>query len=173
MKKIALFLSITFLLCNCVSKKIINNAPHSYSFTSDKSFDEVWSNVIDFISLKGVSIKNIDKESGLIVTDEYSLTGSYTYEDKNGSLKNPNAYVVLQKRKGGFGNTIKPDFIHGNYNIRVKPEKNGTSITINLVNLIAGVTVNKNIYGGGGNMVYYVVKSTNVFEKELAQKLNQ
>lgn len=171
LKKIITLLLLATCLVNCVSKKITNNAPSSYTFQTDKTFEQAWSNIIDYISARGVPIKNIDKTSGIIITDEYSLIDSYTYEDKNGNLKNPNAYVVLQRIKGGFGNTVNPEFVHGNYNIRVKPQNGGTSVTVNLVNLKGAVTKGKNMYGGGGHLIYYKIKSTNVFEKLLAENL--
>lgn len=159
------------LMCACSSTKITNNAPSSYTFTTTKPFEEVWSGVIDYVASKGVSIKNIDKASGIIITDEYSLINSYTYEDKKGQLINPNAYVVINRIKGGFGATLTPDFVTGNYNIRVKTLDQETSVTVNLVNLKGAVKVDKNMYGGGGRLKYYTIKSTNVFEKQLAENL--
>ena len=76
---------------------------------------EIWSNIIDFFSQRGFSIKTIDKSSGIIVTDDYSLLSSYTYE-KNGKIENANAYVILSpKYKGLYGlGERKPDMLKGN-----------------------------------------------------------
>ena len=162
--------TLLFFISCSAPKQIINNAPSSYTFETQKPFEQVWSNVIDYVTSKGVSIKNIDKASGIIVTDDYSLTGSYTYEDKNGNLQDPGAYVLINKIKSALGIIIPPSSINGNYNIRVKPLKDnsGTSVTVNLVNLKGYV-----IFGTGYNRYnkYYIIKSTNVFEKQLAEKL--
>lgn len=170
--KYLFLLTVFFCLYSCSSTKVVTNAPSSYTIQSNKNFEQTWTDVIDYVSRVGTSIRTIDKASGLIITDEYSFTKSYTYETKDGQLQDNSAYVVLNKKKGSFGVTIKPDFITGNFNIRVKPTSNGSSITVNLVNLKAATTVGKNMYGGGGHLEYYTVKSTNVFEKELAKVLN-
>jgi hypothetical protein len=169
--KSAIVLSLIVTLFGCSPTKLVTNAPSTYTTETKKSFEEVWTNVIDYVTGKGTAIKTFDKASGIIVTDEYSFRNSYTFEDKSGNLKDPGAYVVLNTIKGGFGNTIKPEYVTGNYNIRVKQLQNGTSITVNLVNLKGAVLAGKNMYGGGGHWVYYKIKSTNVFEKELAEKL--
>lgn len=172
-KRNLLFLAffIVMVSFSCRSTKITNNAPSSYTFTTAKPFEEVWSNIIDYVASKGVSIKNLDKASGIIITDDYSLINSYTYEDKKGALIDTNAYVVINRIKGAFGATLRPEFVTGNYNIRVKSLDQKTSITVNLVNLKGAVTVDKNMYGGGGYLKYYAIKSTNVFEKQLSENL--
>ncbi len=164
-------LNLIVTLFGCSPTKLVTNAPSSYTIETKKSFEEVWTNAIDYVTGKGTAIKTIDKASGIIVTDEYSFINSYTFEDKSGNLKDPDAYVVLNTIRGGFGNIIKPSYVTGNFNIRVKQLPNGSTITVNLVNLKGAVLSGTNIYGGGGRWVYYKIKSTNVFEKELAEKL--
>jgi hypothetical protein len=171
MKKMSFIIATAIFLIISCSPKLVTNAPSSYTIETNKSFEQIWSDVIDFMTSKGTSIKIIDKASGIIVTDEYSFIGSFTYEDKSGNLRNPNAYVVLSKLIGAFGHLINPDYATCNFNVRVKQLPNGTSVTINLVNLKAAVVLGRDMYGRGSHWKYYSVRSTKVFEKELAEKL--
>ena len=134
------------------------------TFTTDKKVDEVWSSIIDLFSSKGVSIKVIDKQSGLIVSDNSSLLNNYTFEDKEGKLENPNAWVVLERRGNGLGGVFRPDKLTGDWNIRIKELNNKTVISVNLVNLNASLYVPPTNYASG-NILPFNSKSTGVFEK--------
>jgi len=104
--------------------------------SSDKSFDKVWDNTVDYFAQHGIPIKIIDKASGLIVSDKAKL--SWSFEDKNGKLLRPDAYVVLKKMTGDYSDKpFKPDEVTGEWNIRIKPVGTGTSINVNLYNIQA------------------------------------
>lgn len=62
--------------------------------TTTKSVDEVWSKVIDLFAIKGLSIKIIDKLSGLLTSDPFSFLGKNTIETETGTLINTSAWVV-------------------------------------------------------------------------------
>lgn len=95
---------------------------------TDKSVDEVWSKVIDIFATKGITIKIIDKASGLIVTEDYSFLKSYTFETVSGKPVNPNAMVVCSRILNGLGEPMIPEKITGSWNVRVKPENGKTII---------------------------------------------
>ena len=111
-----------------------------------------------------MSIKIIDKSSGLIVSEKTKL--SWTREDKKGNLINPGAFVVVQSY-----NTMAQavlSYVTGDWNVRIKPLENGkTSINVNLVNIKATNTGAK-LYG----LYEYDIpaKSTGVFEKTIAEQ---
>jgi hypothetical protein len=106
----------------------------NFEQVSDKSREQVWSNIIDFFAKNGISIKIIDKSSGLITSDVTAFT--WTYEKVKGGLENSNAWVVIEKIVDPESmKTLSPYQITGEWNIRVKDAPGGkTLININLVN---------------------------------------
>jgi hypothetical protein len=63
--------------------------PTPYIITSELPKEKVWDKIIDFFAQNGLSIKVIDRSSGLIVSDRSKL--DWSYEDVKGNIKNPNA----------------------------------------------------------------------------------
>lgn len=171
-KTILLLLLITGLFsCSPVVTPFKGNYGETFNITSDKSVDEVWSNIIDIFAQKGVSIGVIDKNSGLITSGQTSFLSSYTFEDDNGNLKDNNAFVVVKKLSMA-GQQIKPSIILGSWNVRLKKTAdNKTNINVNLIV--------DNVQGQYRNMdgryvgEYYPLeaKSTHVFEKFIAEQI--
>lgn len=140
--------------------------------TVNKNPEVTWSKVIDLFAEKGFSIRTIDKQSGLIVSDPYSFKGSYTFETKNGQPIYPNKYLVVETRNNGLGLTILPDVIEANWNIRVKDSGNNTSqIIVNLTNIKCQYYVAPTRYSSG-SWVDLIAKSTGVLEKEMVEYIN-
>lgn len=165
MRKLLLLPILPILLFSCVTSTKLTSNTEAYKATTAKPFDEVWANIIDIFSARGYSIKTIDKTSGLIVTDDYSLSKSYTYE-KNGVPIDPQAYVVVSKYSNvnfSFKN-IEPDNVLGNFNVRVRKNGDNVDVFINLVNLRA-VSIGR--YGTH----QYEVKTTGIFEKQLGKEI--
>lgn len=107
-----------------------------FTYHSDKSQEKVWDNLIDLFAQKGLSIKVIDRSSGLIVSEKSKLT--WTSEDKNGRVKNPNAFVVLPIIKAiNDDRNIEPYGVTGEWNVRIKKGESGTDINVNLLNFDA------------------------------------
>lgn len=103
---------------------------------SDKSFDKVWDNVIDYFAQNGIPIKIIDKSSGLIISDKAKLT--WSFEDKLGKLANSSAWVVLQKIMDPLHEKpYTPNYVSGEWNIRIKSNDGKTTINVNLYNIEA------------------------------------
>jgi hypothetical protein len=139
-KLIALFsVSVCFFFSSCLAVKKIpikgqyQNGP--YMDTTTWSKDQVWDKVVDFFAQNGLSIKIIDKSSGLITSDHTKLIASF--EDKKGLLMKKDAWIVLPKEINP--RTTKPypiEEVYGEWNIRIKevPQK-GTIINVNLVNI--------------------------------------
>ena len=66
-------------------------------FTSTKSRDSLWLTIRQIFVEKGLAIKKVDPEKGLIVTTKTPFIDAYTHEDKGGELVETQAWVVLQK----------------------------------------------------------------------------
>ena len=158
---LVLYLSI-FVSCSYKTiplKGEYQTGPYIQSTTT--SIDKVWDKLVDLFATKGLSIKVIDKSSGLIVSDKYKL--SVTQENKSGKLINPNAYVVSVKLYNPGSRTYLPiNTTVGEWNVRIKPDGNGgTIINVNLVNIQEVWTDSK----GYSKDVVSTAKSTGVFEK--------
>jgi len=149
MKKL-LLLALFPIIYSCAPKIIPvkgNYATLPMTFNSDKPVAEVWDKLIDLFAQKGLSIKLIDKSSGLIVSDNSGITA--TWENKSGTLVHPDAYIVVPKRYNNNAQrevgvttiyTTKsklknPDLVKGEWNVRIKSSGSGTIINVNLVNV--------------------------------------
>lgn len=131
-----LYLSaISLFLLSCESTKMVplkgKYSDGNFVAYSDKSKEKIWDNIIDFFAKNGLSIRIIDKSSGLIISGTTSL--DWTYENKNGALVHSDAWVVIAKTQY-ISKTIEVGRVIGEWNIRIKEENGKTSININLVN---------------------------------------
>lgn len=74
MKLILLLITgLLFVGCASGTKKAVEpKIEKSKEFT--KAYDETWNGVIKFFATKNIPIKTLDKNSGLIVTDDFSFT---------------------------------------------------------------------------------------------------
>lgn len=128
---------LLFLLVSCASVKTV---PLKGAYLdkpsiiiSENNKDLVWDKLIDFFAQKGMSIKIIDRSSGLIISEEIGLI--WSYEDKKGVIKKPNAFVVIPLMHVA-GTPINPSSVTAEWNVRIKTaENNKTSINVNLVNI--------------------------------------
>ena len=70
---------------------------HITEITSTKSIDSIWLNLSEIFMKNGLPIKYIDKKKGLIRTQKMRINAAYTFEDTEGRLQHPGAWVVLTK----------------------------------------------------------------------------
>ena len=188
MKLLIKILVVTTILSSCAPTKIIQLQGQYPStpmiFNSDKSFDKVWDNLVDVFAQKGLSIKIIDRSSGLIISGKAML--SATMEDKNGKPKNPDAFIAVPsymkdgKRYpvtasssliGPYATQKQIDAInstpvYGEWNVRIKSNGSGTTINVNILNVTYDVynsTLKTNV-----ESMLSTFKSTGVFEKQLS-----
>jgi hypothetical protein len=168
MKKIILGALILFSITSCAPIKMtalkeVHFEP-PYNVTSNKTQQEVWEKIIDLFATKGLSIKIIDKNSGLLTSEKTSFKDNSTIEDKTGKLINPEAYIVTSYYNS-MGMIIKPTILTGEWNIRIKEDKenNGTVININLVNIEAVTAGYATAYGPSPSY-NFEAKSTGKFE---------
>lgn len=174
MKNIITLLIISLTLTSCGSIKAIpikgTYLEKPFIVYTDKTIDEVWSKVIDIFATKGITIKIIDKASGLIVTEDYSFLKSYTFETVTGKPANPNAMVVCSRIVNGLGDHMIPEKITGSWNVRVKSENGKTVININITNLVASRYFPPSQYTVKQTL-YLDVKSTGKFEEQIAEMI--
>lgn len=134
MKKVPFLLIFICTLCQCTPKIVpLKNSYQDKPFTglSDNNKDAVWDKIVDFFAQNGLSIRIIDRSSGLIISNPT------THESTKGGLINPDAFVVLNKvYYPGATRYMQPINVTGEWNIRIKSAPdNKTNINVNLVNI--------------------------------------
>lgn len=185
MKRLLLLIPVV-LLFSC-SQKIMplkGSYPKTpIEITSTKGFDEVWDKLVDLFAQNGLSIKIIDRSSGLIISGSASLPA--TVENKDLSLQDPSAYIVVPKIYSQSSQRYIPitkmiagpyvsksyidkvDPVSGEWNVRIKKAGSGTIVNVNLVNLTYSVLQDKIIR----QTTLTDYKSTGVFEKTITDIL--
>ncbi len=180
MKKIIFVVVIAFISCSPKIIPLKGGYPTlPIEITSEKSFEQVWDKLIDVFAQQGLSIKIIDKSSGLIVSDRSLL--HVTIEKKDGSLLDSTAFIAVPKQinqgtgkpepiSGMFVNPytkkLQPSSIVGEWNVRVKKIENGCLINVNIVNVKLDQPIDTK-----KSIPYIAYKSTGVFEKALANQI--
>lgn len=168
MKKICIAAVVLLLATSCFTIKTIP-LKGTYQETpiiimSDNNKDVVWDKLIDFFAQKGLSIKIIDRSSGLITSEETQLT--WTHEDKKGKVKWPQAWVAIPM-KNMSGTIINPESVSGEWNVRIKATAdNRTSINVNIVNIRRGDRYDKSI-----SYTISAGRSTGIFEQIIASAI--
>jgi hypothetical protein len=173
MKFIILLSTITFLLSGCGFRTIPlanNYADKPYEF-GISSIDDAWKKVVEYLVEKGIAIKVIDKSSGLLTTESTSFLNSFTWENKDGSLMNPGAYVVCNKVRGPLQMTssLKPTVLNGQWVFLFKQEGEKSYLVIRLANTqgkVAEVQVGNDTESSGYSY-NLEVKSTGQFEESI------
>ena len=79
MKK-AFYIVGMVMLGACATAPVVEVQPFDKSATVEKSYDEVWTNLIRFMSTNDVSIASVEKDSGLIVLTGDSLSAGLIQE---------------------------------------------------------------------------------------------
>lgn len=137
---------LTFLLASVVSYsqvQIINKSPQ-----------QTWQAVVEAFAKKGIAIQAIDRETGLVVSTQQSLTDKYCYPKK------PNTDCQVELWDG-----VKedPSVVTGFYNVIIKPAGEKTEVIISLVNLEAYYEKEMRGYK---KKYPFKIKSTGKFETE-------
>lgn len=172
MKRSVLMLMIVLFLSSCVTtdyfiKLKSNYQRDPYVITTSKTKNEVWNKIIELFATKGIPIHMIDKDSGLIISQVMSFISNYTYEDPDGNLIKPNAYIITERYKPSLNS---PDLteLTAQWNIFVSESDGKTKINVNLLNIkaIDRYRVNNSI-----QEYERIAYSTGVFERTLADYL--
>lgn len=161
----AILLSVFFFLSSCFSLKTFplqgSYSDGNFEGYSEKSKDVVWDNIIDFFAKSGISIRIIDKSSGLITSGETAIP--WTRENSKGELIKKEAWVVIQKVVDSRTRKPVPYYsVTAEWNVRIKESNGKTLINVNLVNptyLTLEVGGSRSLFKKGS------FQSTGVFEK--------
>lgn len=97
-----------------------------FEVNSTKSIDSIWTSVRDLFISRGLPVKTIDKKRGLIVSAKISFIPVYTFENNDGQLQEPQAWVVLHKlivNKKEWN----PKEIYGKWSIQISETEKGTT----------------------------------------------
>jgi hypothetical protein len=180
----ALFILLSFVLIiftsSCNNKVVPLKHQYQsnpYQFSSASSRDVVWNKLIDFLTASSLAIKMVDKNSGLITTDNTSFLDSFAWENKEGNLTNPSALVVCSKVRGlfTFGTSLKkPDYVTGQWTIRIKEETDSITVAVKLANAAGQIIIGDQVLNNGYSTretYNLAVKSTGVFEKSIEDAL--
>lgn len=172
MRRVLLLALISISLFGCSSKMIPLKGQYPetpYQIKSSKTFQQVWDNLIDLFAQKGLSIKIIDKSSGLIISERGIV--STTIEKNDGSLENPKAFIVLpQVYHPGpmkYSTINNGSDVTGEWNVRVKEVNGDTFINVNIVNLQYSYYESFTKLTKQAILTSY--KSTGVFEKLISE----
>jgi hypothetical protein len=125
MKILAVFLLLA--LSSCASLKKVNQPQIINTFTVEKPFEEVWKSIIGGIQAKGIPIKNIEKSSGLIATDDMKFN----------SMDAKDRIICDQYLPTGAYPFNAPGILKVNYFVNEETKKS-TKVTMNV---FAGATV--------------------------------
>ncbi len=156
-----LFLALSVCLFSCSSVKPLQGYyENTYTIESSKSFDEVWDNVIDYFAQNGITISTMEKDSGLIISKDVSV--SQTVE-KDGKPYNPNAFVVIPD----YNIKNLPDATM-TFNVRVRKYDDKIKVTVTTFD-IQGYCWQLNTITLMSEKVAVNGKSTGVFERRLAE----
>src|SRR5205085_11572006 len=169
--KLLTLLAACLFLFSCSVHKLIPVSEDHYdpkTIETSSSFDQVWDKLIDVFAQNGMSIKVIDRSSGVIVSERGLLPS--TIELDPGKLKNPSSYAVLPKVR--YATRAKPLYyeLTGEWNLRLKKSDKGTLIYINIGNVEGKYTAEDD----HSNAIVYkklcpTCKSTGVFENLIAE----
>ena len=129
MKSLFTFLLITLILQSCAYKAVPLKGTYQNGVVKSKvdlSFERTWEKVIDMIASTGVSVKMIDKSSGLIIGESGSFWQLVTIEDKRGKIMNPEFFIVRERMP--TESKPLPFNAIATWNLRVKSLDNASSV---------------------------------------------
>lgn len=144
MKKIFLMMVVGVMIQGCVATahKVYLKGKYQttpYIIEVNKPKQEVWDKVVDMMIQKGWSIKLMDTQSGLIISDRIRFgNNDFTTEDQNGRLVNEDAYLVFERcsLKSAIeevDRSVQTAFAE--WNVRVTEKEGKTYVNVNLVNI--------------------------------------
>ena len=134
---LVLMVGVVSYSCTPVKYTIQGSYQPATSFVTSKSFDYVWNNVIDFFAENNLPIEILEKDSGLIVSNNIKVGDNLvTWEDENGKLVNPDSWFVLPYYNVS-GRTVVGGTATCSFNVRVRELEDGNiKIQINLHNVV-------------------------------------
>lgn len=105
-------------------------ADRTVEITTAASVDSTWLMINQLFTEKGLPVKKSVKEKGVIITAKSSFIPAYTFEDNDGKLVEPEAWIVLREVMVNKKKWV-PKKIFCEWNIQItETEKGMTTIKI-------------------------------------------
>jgi hypothetical protein len=93
---------------------------------SSLSNDSIWSNIEHLFITHGLPVTKVDKTNEIITTRKTAFIPIYTFENENGQLQEPDAWVVLPKTSVKE-KQWKPKSIYSQWHIQLTDLGSGTT----------------------------------------------
>lgn len=139
------------------------NYQNPNTFYFDQKESEVWSGLMAVLCDRGLSVKSMEKSSGVIFGDRYDFTSVSSAENSKGQLVTKDALIVTQHVVFTGRAYVLPDQITADWNIRVFTYEGKTAMKINVKNIMSKSRL--------AQSVFYQAESTGNFEKFIADSI--
>jgi hypothetical protein len=156
---------MSILLQSCDSGRIPLKGKYENpnTFYFEKSENEVWSGLMAVLCDKGLSVKSMDKFSGVIFGDRYDFSSVSSAENDKGQLVNKGAFLVTEYVVFTGTTYILPNFITADWNMRIFQHEGKTALKVNVKNIVSKYQL--------AQTIIYNAKSTGNFEKMIADSI--
>jgi hypothetical protein len=147
------------LIVYCVIATPFLQPPTPYTFTTTLSKDQIWRKIVTLFTHNGISIKVVDKNSGIIQSEKIGLGTHCNAEGQGDST----AWALFNRVPAGYYLQY-PQLMNGELMLSVDENQGKTYVSIQLFNLFA---FHKDVF----EETKYQIHSTQVLEKIIADYL--
>ena len=143
----------------CIIATPFLKPPAPYTFTTTLSKDQIWRKIVTLFTHNGISIKVVDKNSGIIQSEKIGLGTHCNAEGQGDST----AWALFNRVPAGYYLQY-PQLMNGELMLSVDEQQGKTHVSIQLFNLFA---FHKDVF----EETRYQIRSTQVLEKIIADYL--
>jgi hypothetical protein len=147
------------LMVYCIIATPLLQPPAPYTFTTTLSKDQIWRKIVTLFTHNGISIKVVDKNSGIIQSEKIGLGTHCNAEGQGDST----AWALFNRVPAGYYLQY-PQLMNGELMLSVDEQQGKTHVSIQLFNLFA---FHKDVF----EETKYQIHSTQVLEKIIADYL--
>ena len=177
MKRFSLLFLFAFFIisCNAQYYPLKTKYSRSYSILIDKSYDQVWLNILSYIGAKKYGADTIEKSKGVILLKAMNFTKNCSFEWSDGTpVDSSVSFMVCNfSSPQHYSVTIqKPFRIYINWRITVMSDSNQTKVTIrHEVNYFNYHSIVARPEKGRVELDRGILESTGKFEKNFLEQL--
>ncbi|WP_149241484.1 hypothetical protein [Dyadobacter sp. 32] len=128
MKKTIILCLIALQGCNHVVPLKGNYQDIAASAVISKPPSAVWETVLDIIAERGYPVKFIDKESGILISDNISLNDHSSFETRTGTLYKPDAYIAAERFSNEYPTEARKYKMGATWTVRLKKLTDSTTL---------------------------------------------
>jgi hypothetical protein len=147
------------LVVYCVIATPFLQPPAPYTFTTTLSKDQIWRKIVTLFTHNSISIKVVDKNSGIIQSEKIGLGTHCNAEGQGDST----AWALFNRVPAGYYLQY-PQLMNGELMLSVDEQNGKTHVSIQLFNLFA-------FHKDAFEETKYQIRSTQVLEKIIADYL--